>query len=137
MREQGFFIGYFDLEEWAKNCIGNRINASLFSDPGTPGQYGQRIDKMVIECSQVQDDTAHYCRIPVVSIATMNGQPFDPDANVRRERAGQAWEMVRDWLTEQGFELRQAIVSMPRDLMCVDGWANFLGYDKEHGYFRK
>ena len=134
MTAPSFFSGYFNLNEWAewvKANAGKPINATLYRHPGTSGQYGDRVDKLVIEVSPTWDGAAHYCRIPVGSLAYVNNQPWDADAKQRFARAEGAWQIVADWLREQGFQPRNAQISKPRDLFLVDGHAAFLDYDQE------
>ena len=49
----------------------------------------------------------------------------------------QAQQIVMDWLNERGFTVVEAMLSMPKSLRYLDGAAEFLGFDKEQGYYRK
>lgn len=136
--KSSFFIGYFDIEEWAKNIrVLEPVYASLHRVPGKTGEHGFRTDTFVIECSILSDGICHYCRINMASIQMMSGTPFDSnDAKNKIMAAEQAWEIISDWLSKR-CTVKNAMVSMPDNITLVRGTAGFLAYTKEKGYYLK
>jgi hypothetical protein len=131
----GHFIGYARLEEWAEAIsILDPVYACLIVD-SEAGPLDIRNDHYFIHCAQPRGDTVHYFRTKVALVQRVNDVFLNEDHERRLERARQAWEIVREWLQERGFAVREALVAYPRDLKLLEGEAGFMGYDKERGYF--
>ena len=80
---------------------------------------------------------SYYCRLRVGTYQSMNGQPLNEDHQAYKVRCQQAWEIVTEWLTGQGLDYLGALVATPRDLVMLDGWCDFLTYDKETKSYRR
>ena len=124
------FIGYTTLEEWITVVDDDRpVFANLITEPGKPGQYDTRTDQLVILAAQADDvSLVHYCRMIVGEMRYVAGDPPD-----RRpiELAGQAWQLVQDWLKAQGLVVRKGVIAVPENLRLMNGWANFLQFDQK------
>lgn len=140
-QNQPLFIGYETLEEWLKSADKTRpVFANLIIDPGKPKDTGIRTDRYVIIVNQPEEGggLVHYCRLQVEKVRYIGDQPFDNDRDLRVARARDAWRIVEDWLIENGFTISHGIVAAPKDLLFLDGWANFLVFDQElQQYIRK
>lgn len=131
------YIGYSSVEKFLDYTPPyHDIYATLITEPGASGQHGVRSDKLVITLQRLKDDQVHYCRIPVGSLTYIGeSQPFDPNAQERKDRALQAFDLVQTWLVKAHYNLIPATVAVPLDHRFLDGWADFLGYTKERGFF--
>lgn len=131
-------LGYSTLEEFLKQSDdANPLYTMLITDPGTSQQHGIRSDRLVILCQQPEYDVIHYCRIPVGRLTYINGDtPFDPDAKERTQQATAAYNLVTTWLQEQGYKLITATIATPTEMRYLDGWASFLAYSKDRGFYR-
>lgn len=131
------YVGYATLEKFLDHtpCY-NDIYATLLTEPGTNGTHGVRTDKLVITIQRIDAELVHYCRIPVGSLTFIaDSQPFDPNAQERKDRAFQAFDLVQKWLVNEKYNLVPATVATPLDHRFLDGWADFLNYSKERGFF--
>lgn len=133
----GHYIGYGRLETWAEVAsVLVPAYVCLVSESET-SIHGLRNERAVVLCAQPAGALVHYCRIPVATIQWIGDAAFTQDLEQRIERAEQAHAIVLDWLQEHGFGIRDAAIAFPRDYKLMDGRADFLGYDKERGYYRK
>lgn len=141
MTDKSIFVGYGSLEEMLKGLLrGTTVYANHVSISNGIGQHGVRTYELIIMVSRHCPDMnqVHYCRMVLGHLQYMGKTPISEDPNGKRERAQQAWKIVEEWLIEQEFYVAHAMVAMPKDLVLFDGWADFLGYDKEEKqYFRK
>jgi hypothetical protein len=123
------FIGYTTLEEWITVVDDDRpVFANLITELGKHGQYDTRTDQLFILAAQADDEfLVHYCRLVVGEMRYLSGDPPD-----RRpiELAGQAWQIVQDWLKAQGLVVRKGVIAVPENLL-MNGWANFLRFDQK------
>ena len=126
------FIGYPTIEQFAAQIsVAEPINCMLLTEPGPTTDHGLRTDKLVIVVSQSDDrGDAYYVRLPVGSLSWIGDTAFDSDQPQRRERARQAYAIVRDWLQAR-FTVREAAIAMPTDYRLLDGWADFLEWNKD------
>ncbi len=128
------FIGYSKLEDLAEIVsILEPVFANLVSE-SDQGEH-LRHERAIVQVAQPQGDSVHYVRIQVAAMDWMGDQPFNSDHKQRVERAQQAWEVVRTWLKAHGFIVREATVAYPHNYKMLQGKADFLGYEKERGYF--
>ncbi len=135
-----FHLGYPALELWAQAVNKDEpVYGMLLTEPGQTGQRSWRVDSLVIACFQTSaNHCVHYCRLLVGRLTMINGsQPFDNNAEERKGRAEDAWDIVKDWLWEQDFDLREAAIATPLDHRLLEGTADFLAFDKENGYHRR
>ncbi len=130
-------LGYSTLEDLLKQTDrSNYLYTMLITDPGSTQPHSYRTDRLIILCQQPEHDTVHYCRIPVGSVTYINGDTlFSPDAEQRKQRAIDAYNIVVAWLQEQNYKLITASIATPIEMRYLDGWASFLGYEKERGFF--
>lgn len=133
------FIGYPTLEKWAESVQKTEpVYAMLLTEPGNPTQQGYRVDDLTIVC--VQPDAhnwAHYCRILVGQVSYVADQPFGSKHTWIMDQTEIAWALVKDWLWEQAFDVREAALAVPVDYRFLNGRAAFLEYAKETGFFRR
>jgi hypothetical protein len=131
------FIGYATLEEFVAVVDPTHpIFANLITEPGRPGQHDSRTDQLVILAAQPGgDDLVHYCRVVVEQLRYVAGQPFDADTELRRERAAQAWGIVREWLNARGLAVQPGVIAVPMDLRLMSGWAGCLEFDRQEQRF--
>jgi hypothetical protein len=135
------YIGYATLEGWGQAIDKSQcVFASAITSPGAPGTHGIRHDTAEIICTQPDNrGNVHYCRLSVGSWQELSGSPDFGQASRDKafDRQESAWEIVKQWLNEQGFTTRNAVVAFPKSLRYLDGWADFLRYDKESGRFTR
>jgi len=137
----GTFIGFGSLEEWLKSIDPHRYVCVLgVEEPGQTNRVGVRTDDLLVVVSQPvsAENLVLYVRLHVGIIEYLNGSPWGDNHAERRERFKQVEKLVREWLIEKGLNVVAGIVAQPKDLRYLDGWADFLGYDKENKrYYRK
>jgi len=70
-------------------------------------------------------------------VQTIGSNAFDTGSHERsRQRALSAYRLIEEYIiTRHGFPIESAMIAMPRDLKLLDGWADFLRYDKEADRF--
>ena len=124
------FIGYTTLEEWISVVDDDRlVFANLITVHGKPGPFDTYTDQLVIMAAQADDESlVHYCRLVVGEMRYVDSDP--PDQRPI-ELAGQAWQLIQDWLKAQGFVVRKGIIAVPENLRLMNGWANFLSFDQK------
>ncbi len=130
------YVGYATVEEWTKSANpGEPVYCMLITEPGKATTHGMRVDNLVIAVAQTDArGDVHYVRLPVGALTyllTADGKkPWNSDHAERKERAEQAHRIVVEWLTER-CAVREATIAMPTGFRLLDGWANFLGWDKD------
>lgn len=131
------YFGYESLEVWAEAADPDRpIYACALTDPGVTTKLGTRTDKQIIMVAQPDaDGDVHYWRYVAGYVQMVNGEPFNTDVEERQQRHDQAWQIVHEWLEEQGFSLRRAAVVTPTDHQLFEGSATFLRYDSDTKQF--
>jgi len=138
MMNEKLFIGYGSLEGLLdSHPTGAPVFISLNEEQGQPGQYGIALHTFALIVSDIRDGHARYCRIVLGRVQTINGEVFDTGSRERtRQRALSAYRLIEEYIiTRHGFTVESAMIAMPRDLKLLDGWADFLRYDKEADRF--
>jgi hypothetical protein len=136
-----FYVGYDTIEDWRRSAGSFRpVYALPLEEPGPVGSYGQQTNSLVVLVSLIEpeDATVHYVRILAGRLDYVNGAPWGDDHAERKERLNQVYALVTGWLAEQGYTVRRGAVATPHDLKFLNGWADFLKYDKEKRvYYRQ
>jgi len=138
MMNEKLFIGYGSLEGLLdSHPTGAPVFISLNEEQGQPRQYGVALHTFALIVSDIRDGHARYCRIVLGRVQTINGEVFDTGSRERtRQRALSAYRLIEEYIiTRHGFTVESAMIAMPRDLKLLDGWADFLRYDKEADRF--
>jgi len=132
------YIGYGSLEEFAGSVNkGEPVYGCLVKE-SVSGERGMRSDFVVALVSQPQGDRVHYFRCTLAVLQYVHNAPFNFDFEERRAHAEQAWDLMVEWLLEQGFSVRDGVVAMPRDFKYFEGWPKFLAWDKDaKRYYRR
>lgn len=132
------YIGYPTLEGWAQAVQKDEpVYAMLLTEPGKTTQNGYRVDDLTIVCAQPDaHNRAHYCRLLVGQVAYVADQPFGDKHDQSMDWAETAWDLVKDWLWEQNFDVREAALAVPVDYRFLNGRAAFLAYNKVTGFSR-
>lgn len=130
---QKHFIGYGLLEDWADQAdLAKSVLADAVSSPGPTSKQGLRQDKLSVYVAQIDPDgNVHYCSLACGYLSYVAGRPFDTDHEQRKQRQEQVYQLILDWLKEHGFYVRRAVVATPTNLRFLDGWANFIQYNKD------
>lgn len=132
------FFGYELVETWAGVIDPAHPVYALLHRQDAPGDLGSTIERHLITVSQPDDaGHLHYCRIVVGRLTRCGGQPWEEDAAKRLAQSQAAWGIVRAWLGEQGFTVREALAAFPRDVVLMEGGTRFLVWDGEKGEFRR
>ena len=132
------FIGYGSLEGLLDTHPADApVFLSLNEEQGPPGQYGIALHTLALTVSDIRDGHARYCRMVVGRVQAIGGEAFDTGSRERtRQRALSAYRLIEEYIiTRHGFTVESAMIAMPRDLKLLDGWADFLRYDKEADRF--
>ncbi len=96
-----------------------------------------RTDTLTVLVAQPEQNVVHYCRIAVGAVRWLDGQPFDVDHEQRQALAQQAWEIIKEWLNEQGLQIRHGVIDGTPGLK-VEGATGFLEFDNgKQAYIRK
>jgi hypothetical protein len=141
-KTRNHFIGYGTLERWHQAAQEDerpapRAYANLIETP-TPGQYNISINRLYAIISRLdRDNNVHYCRLRLGSIQMVAGRPLNGDHEAIKERAQQGFDLLGVWLSEQGYEIVPALIAVPNDLTLLDGWADFLAFDKTKNQFHR
>jgi len=128
------YIGYPTLEAWAQVVRKDEpVYACLVEEPQPPDSHGIQTVLLVIWVSQHRPSAqeVHYFRCRVGVLEYVGSTPFGNDHPERKQRAEGAWGVIRSWLEEQGFSVREGVIAHPKDLKLFEGWPEFLRYDKE------
>jgi len=130
-------VGYVTIEGWGKAVSAEYdVYAAqlLESHMYMNGMQEKRTHLVLV--SQPIDDEVHYCRIPVgITDSLMNESLVDKLAVERA--AKQAWIFITEWLAENHHTWKEAVVGIPKDIVPLDGRADFLVYQpKLKGYIR-
>ena len=128
------YIGYPTLEAWAQTATrAFPVYACLVEEPQPPDSHGIQAVLLVIWVGQHRPSTReiHYFRCRVGLLEYLGKSPLGNDYADRKRRAEEAWSLIRSWLCEQGFEVREGVIAHPKDLKLFEGWPEFLTYDKE------
>lgn len=73
-----------------------------------------------------------YVRIGCGGFDLFHGHPFDEARAARAKAYAQRrHEAIRDHLLARGYRIERATVAMPKDLVLLEGTADFLGSDKD------
>ncbi len=133
-----FHIGYPTLELWAQAVNQDEpVYGMLLTEPGRNGLHNFHTDSLVIACFQTgSNHCVHYCRLVVGKLTYIANAPVD-DAESIKDRAEDAWDIVKDWLWVRDFDLREAAIATPVDHRLLEGAADFLAFDKVTGYHRR
>ncbi len=127
------YIGYPSLEAWARAARREEpVYACLVEEPQPPSKHGLQEMLLVVWVSQPRPATEeiHYFRCRVGLLEYVGSAPFGNDHPERKQRAEEAWALIRDWLKEKGFEVREGVVAYPKGLKLFEGWPEFLKYDE-------
>jgi hypothetical protein len=132
MHRAANFIGHPTVEQLISVTDAQEpVYCMLITESGATTAQGLRTDKLVIVVSQPDErGDVHYVRLPVGSVSFIGNTPFDSDHAERRERARQAYAVVRGWLSGFSSPVCEALIAMPTDYRLLEGWADFLGYNK-------
>jgi hypothetical protein len=125
------FIGFSRLENWFK-----AINPAqpVFADLAVESEHINGTIPSVLEKYTVmvaqpgESDLVYYCRLVVAEETIIMANARGPK---HKDRASQALEVVQGWLRDQGLTVHEAVIAAPKDLLFMDGWANFLAVDKK------
>ena len=128
------YIGYPTLEAWARS-VERKLPAyaCLVEEPQPPDSHGIQAVLLVIWVGQhrPQAQEIHYFRCRVGLLEYLGKSPLGNDYADRKRRAEEAWALIRSWLCEQGFEVREGVIAPPKELKLFEGFPEFLTYDKE------
>ena len=142
------------MEAWARTATrAYPVYACLVEELQPPSKYGLQDVLLIVWAAQhrPQVPEVHYFRCRLGRLEYVGSTPFGNDheeklfvttllvllrlsqkAFERKRRAEEAWGLIRDWLKEKGFEVREGVVAYPRELkLFEEGWPGFLKYDKE------
>lgn len=125
------FIGYATLEDLLRDLLLSRI---VYVFPSAnPADAGHGITRYThyVEVAQRWDDEIAYWRMPVCRTEYVAGTPLRDDAPRREAAAHAAYEIVRRWLKQRGFDVRTAVFAHARDLVLLDGHTGTMRYDQE------
>ena len=135
------YIGYPTVEAMVPQLEKyGKVAVIAVTDPGKAGKYNISIVYNVVLVTHASDGLVQYCRIPIARYQSMDGvHPMGEreEAEKFNKWNTQAQQIVMDWLNERDFTVIEAMLSMPKTLRYLDGGAEFLGFDKEQGYYRK
>ena len=128
------YIGYPSLEAWARTATrAFPVYACLVEEPQPPSKHGLQDVLLIVWATQHRPQVreVHYFRCRVGRLEYVGNTPFGNDHEERKRRAEEAWALIRSWLNEQGFEVKEGVIAHPKDLKLFEGWPEFLTYDKE------
>jgi hypothetical protein len=129
------FIGYARLEDLvAAHPDRSEPFYLLLVTRRLPGDPVGWVDLVALVQDFAPSGRVRYCRLPAGGYETMGGQPFDVEkARSCHERADRLHREVTDRLSNLGFRIERATVAMPRDLVPLDGTADFLQSPPSNG----
>lgn len=130
------FIGFADSDKFLAAIDRSRpVNLNVGRKFGRPDKrFGLAVDSTVLTLSQVQGNEVLYFEHVTHRYNVANGHVMDLDEEKHIRLADQVLEAAKQYLQEQGVTWRDALLSMPRNYMTLDGVPTFLQYDKESGY---
>ncbi|MCC6192281.1 MAG: hypothetical protein IT318_24885 [Anaerolineales bacterium] len=132
------YIGYASLEAWEAAIDSSRpVYASKVVDEseGERGLRTQYLRLMVAQPDAAGD--VHYFRMTVANVTWLLDQPISRDSERRIELHDEAWRHVQAWLKAADLHWHEAVVATPPPdrLRLLDGWPEFLKYDKQAQLF--
>jgi hypothetical protein len=131
------YIGFADSDKFLAAVDRSRsINLNVGRKFGRPDRrFGVAIDSTVITMSQVQGDEVLYFEHVTNRYQTIGGRVMDMDEGKHVRLAEQVQEIAKQYLTDRGVTWRDALLSMPRSYITLDGESTFLKYDKTSDSF--
>ncbi len=133
------YIGWPELTDMINQGIepGMSIYGMALRKPGKVSDIGLSTDVFYILIAQPFENKVNYCQIKTGSVQLLNGgHPYDEtELKAQDARADQAWAIVKQWFADKGIPVKPAMVSIPDNIILMSGWAEFLGWDKEHKEF--
>jgi hypothetical protein len=127
------FIGFADSDKFLAAIDRERpVNLNVGRKFGRPDRrFGISVDSTVITLSQVRGNEVLYFEHVTHRYQTTGGQVLDLDEKKHVRLAKQVHKAAEQYLQDRGVSWRDALLSMPRNYMTLDGVATFLRYDKE------
>lgn len=132
-----YYIGYGTLEEWRTHAANNYpVYASLSRETRSGAMMPPTVTlTAVVQQINPIDGNVHYWKMRLASF-TEWGEGIPAEEDHRREARGKAgWELILQWLLEEGLVVVEAQVATPKDLRHFEGAADFLHYSKERGWY--
>ncbi len=133
------FIGFADSDKFlAAVDPAKPINLNVGHKCGQPDRrFGISVDSTVITMSQVYGNEVLYFEHVTHRYQVANGYVMDLDERKHIRLGEEVQAAAEMYLKDHGLNWRDALLSMPRDYMTLDGVATFLAYDKDDGgHFR-
>jgi hypothetical protein len=135
------FIGHATVESLVKNSISSRnngaVNINIISIEETRNVVHGIFNIDTVTIVSFIDDAGdiHYVRIRTTSFLSSDGRnPLYGDKHYH-DWAMQARNCIQNWLTYRGYILVEAMVAMPKNYKYINGYADFLKFDKERGFY--
>ena len=117
-------IGYSTLEEWCKVVDKDSpVYVCLLQETSPSNVPGLLYKKDVVSCCQADSrENVHYFRQTLRTYTSVD---------MEENSAIEGWQIIKEWLVEKGFTVLEGTVSMPGDLKLLEGYADFLKWDKD------
>ncbi len=134
------FIGYGDLAEWARDVLaGTPVYVQALATPSHPDKHGFSVDthEVLVQRIDLSGDV-HYWRKLTGRVQCVMGNPFHAEEQTKvAARTESAFEILKRWLLEErDADVRQAVISMPTNLVLMTGHADaIMRYDKDSDRF--
>lgn len=132
--DQRNFIGFATSTDWRGSATNTRpVQAAVITQLREVGNGLANLGVYAL-MSQVDDlGNVRYCRIKIGGFLSQDGQTamFPNEQESAERRASTARQYLLAWLKREGFGvIERAVVATPKDLVLLDGVAEFMKYDK-------
>lgn len=135
------YLGYPSLEEMLEKARGDGgpLYVSLLRTPTFEIDVGEpMIYVTVVTVSSVTAERhVRYWRKTLAKTLFLHGEPFDENADRHHARSRAAYELLLEYLAEEGFATEHAVVAVPRDLRLTEGKAAFWRYEQSNDRFER
>lgn len=136
------FVGFSSTTDWlAAIDTYMPVNADVVTmqDPSSHAGLTHATTYMILSQHQGGEDFSEilYCQVMVDRFEMVNGEPLEAPAEAGRheQRSTSAQVVMVAWLEQHQLKFRRAVLAAPKDLRMLEGNADFLRYDKEHGVY--
>jgi hypothetical protein len=132
------FIGFADSDKFLAAVDSARpINLNVGRKFGKPDRrFGISVDSTVLTMSQVLGDEVLYFEHITHRYQVANGHILDHDEKKHIRLSAQVEEIAKQYLIDHALTWREALLSMPRTYITLNGHPTFLTWDKENECFR-
>lgn len=135
MKQQ--FIGFADSAKFLEAIDRSKpVNLFVGKKSGRPDRkFGVSVDSTILTISQVRDNEVLYFNDATHRWQSVGGHPMERDEGRPYRLSMQVLEHAKHWLDDNQVQYREAMLSMPKNYIQLEGRSTFLKYNKTDDAF--